>query len=445
MPRVLLVASTTGYQVRAFDAAATRHGVELSLATDRCHVLDDPWRDRSIPVRFRDIDASVRTVRAALRLSPVEGVLAVGDGPTVLAASIAEALSLRLSTVVAVRTAGNKLLTRIRFQDAGLPCPWFRTLPIAQVGSPAARVFAESLTYPCVVKPLALSGSRGVIRADSPRALTAAIDRVRQVVELADPQTFGGGERETILVEQYVPGREVAVEGVLTDGTFQAFAVFDKPDPLEGPFFEETIYVTPSRLDAADNREVIRSVVEAVGALGLRWGPVHAECRVATPGGGVGPKRGQSRGVVVLEVANRPIGGLCARALRFGQEGTEHRDSLEDVLLQHALGHPVLAYRREAMAAGVMMIPIATDGLYAGVQGLEAARAVEGVEDVVITAKSGQRVQPLPEGSSYLGFIFARGATPEDVVTALRVSHGRLQFHLTPVVALAPSRPPLTR
>ena len=442
---MLLVASTTGYQVRSFESAARRRGVDVILATDRCHVLDDPWRDGAIPIRFEDIDASVGAVVAALGAHPVRGVLAVGDHPSVIAAAIADALSLSGSPPHAVQAARSKLLTRRSFQDAGLPCPWFVAVPPSKDGV-TGGVGAGSVTFPCVVKPVALSASRGVIRVDTQDALDPAVERARSVVAAADRKGLTEAEWNTILVEEYIPGREVAVEGILTRGRFETLAVFDKPDPLDGPFFEETIYVTPSLLTSADCRRVTRAVANAVCALGLTWGPVHAECRLS-PVGNAGhnaaspdENTGGELCAVVLEVANRPIGGLCARVLRFDRGHGGDPLSLEDLILRHALGESVASYRRETRAAGVMMIPIEVDGVYKRVDGVATARAVDGVEDIVITVKPGQRVQPLPEGGAYLGFIFARGDQPSDVVTALRSAHDRLQFQIAPVLSLASPR-----
>ena len=415
MPRVLLVAVTTGYQVRSFDEAAKRLGVELVLATDRCHVLDDPWRDRAIPIRFHADDEaeSVRAIAQAVTGRPLDGVLGVGDRPAVIAAAVAQALSLPSSPAPAVRAAGNKLLTRTRLRDAGLPSPWF-----ASFGRDEPRLSLHSrVTFPCVVKPLALAASQGVIRADTPDQFDAAVARVRRVLDDTDVRAVRDPVNLGILAEEYLPGREVAVEGVLTDGRLRTLAMFDKPDPLEGPFFEETIYVTPSRLSAQSRVEVKRAVARAAVALGLTDGPVHGECRI------------NDVGVFVLEVAARPIGGLCSKALRFLGPGGAAA-SLEEVLLRHATRESIAGYRREGPAAGVMMIPIPRDGRYKRVGGLEEARAVACVEEITITAKPGQRIRPLPEGGSYLGFIFARAPRSHQVVEALGNAHKRLTFDI---------------
>ncbi|MCH7747488.1 MAG: ATP-grasp domain-containing protein [Acidobacteria bacterium] len=410
MRRVLLIATTTGYQTRAFGEAADRIGVELVFATDRCHRLDDPWRDGAIPVRFHDEAAFLEAIREAARHRPVHGVLAVGDRPAVFAALACEALGLRGHPPAAARASGDKLETRRRFAAAGLPCPAFSEVLL---DSDLATVRPE-LEFPCVVKPLALSGSRGVIRADNPETLHAALERVRRLLSRAAIRERRHPSDDRVVLETFIPGREYAVEGVVEDGTLRVLAVFDKPDPLDGPFFEESIYVTPSAEPADEQRRMAQAVANAVAALGLRHGPVHAECRV------------NEAGVFVLEVAARPIGGLCARALRFQGPGGVVLP-LEELLLRHALGESVTGYRRETDASAVMMIPIPRAGIYRRTDGVDAARAVAGIVAVVMTAKPDQRLEPLPEGASYLGFIFARRARPAEAVTALRQAHAKLR------------------
>ena len=358
-PRALLVAATTGYQVRSFDAAADRLGVELVLATDRCDRLDDPWRDGAVPIRFHDEAGAVQAIVGAAAAAPFDAVLAVGDRPALIGALAACALGLPGHAPAAVRVAGDKLRTRTRMRAAGLRTPRFRSIPI-DGGDDAP---AQRFSYPCVVKPLALAAGRGVIRANTPAELVAAVARVRRLLAAPDVRALRDPANGSIIVEEYVPGREVAVEGVVTAGDLQVFAIFDKPDPLEGPFFEETIYVTPDRLPAEERREVVRQVGAAVRAIGLTRGPVHAECRL-------GP-----RGVIVLEVAARPIGGLCSKVLRFvGPTGGEH--SLEEVLLRHALGRPAAPCRVGREAAAVMMIPVPRAGICQAIDGLDAARSV---------------------------------------------------------------------
>jgi biotin carboxylase len=298
--------------------------------------------------------------------------------------------------------------------------PWFFETDLT------TRVAADPrVQYPCVVKPLGLSGSRGVIRANTPAELDLAIVRLRGLLSRKDVRAIRSGLEDAILVEGFIEGREFAIEGVMTEGAFRAFAIFDKPDPLDGPFFEETIYVTPSDLSPTWQQSVIDQVGRAARSLGLAHGPVHAECRVS------------AHGVFMLEVAARPIGGLCSKALRFNAQGETREVSLEDVLLRHAIGEDVSRYAREPRAAGVMMIPIPTRGMLKRVHGIDAAAAVPGIEEVRTTAKTGQLLEPLPEGASYLGFIFARGPDSPSVVSALKVAHARLGFEVAAPIALA--------
>jgi biotin carboxylase len=411
---VLLIAATTGYQIRSFGEAADALGIRLVVASDRCDHLDDPWQDAAIPVRFQDPVGSAQRVADALRDAPA-GILAVGDRPTILAAHLASRFGLAGNPPAAAEWSRNKLAARDAFRGAGLLTPVFQVMPIDVPAVPLAAI----VSYPAVVKPLALSGSRGVMRVNDAREFVPAFERLRRLLNASDVRVEQEAAHDLALVEAFIPGREFAVEGVLTGGVFQPFAVFDKPDPLDGPFFEETIYVTPSSAPAATQDAIIATVGRAAAALGLHHGPVHAECRV------------NDRGVFILEVAARPIGGLCSRALRFDDPAAPPEGaavSLEHVLLRHAIGDDITGVRREARASGVMMIPIPAPGVFRRVDGIEDARKVPLIEDVRITAKTDAVLTPLPEGRSYLGFIFARGATPVTVEAALREAHARLRF-----------------
>ena len=410
MKRVLLVAATTGYQIRSFGDAATALGVRLVFASDRCDQLEDPWWDQAIPVRFHDEARSVETVRQACAAAPIDGIVAVGDRPAVLAAQFACALGLAGHPPEAAAISRNKLATRAAFRSAGLPTPDF--LSVGLDAEPAS--VASQVRYPAVVKPLALSGSRGVARVNTPEELVAAFDRLRRLLAARDVRLERDEAHGHVLVESFIAGTEYAVEGVLTHGVLQTFAAIDKPDPLDGPFFEETIYRMPSVAPAAVQARIVDAVRRACAAIGLYHGPVHAECRV---------ERGDDPRVYVLEVAARPIGGLCSRALRFGDNV-----ALEEVLLRHAIGEDVSSYLREQAASGVMMIPIPRRGILRRVEGVQQARRVPLVEDIRITAKPDTMLVPLPEGKSYLGFIFAKGREPSDVDRALREAHAHLEF-----------------
>jgi biotin carboxylase len=409
--RVLILSTTTGYQLRSFGEAAERAGIDLIFGTDRCHRLDDPWRDAAIPVRFHEEDASLAAIVEANRQRPVDGVLPLGDRTVALAARAAQALGLRGNPPDAARASTSKKLTRRRFAAAGLPVPWFLEVPPASVHDPRIH-------YPCVVKPVGLSGSRGVIRADTREHLEAAVARVHALLSRKDVRAARTGMEDSLIIEGFIEGREFAIEGILTGGALRVFAIFDKPDPLDGPYFEETIYVTPSRLSAGEQASVRDHVQRAAAALGLTDGPLHAECRV-------GPD-----GVFMLEAAARPIGGLCARVLQF--RGPERGDtaSLEEILLLHATGADIGSYERESQAAAVMMIPIPKRGMFKQVQGVDRATEVPGIEEIRITAKKDQLLERLPEAGSYLGFIFARGPRPDGLVEALKEAHARLRFRI---------------
>jgi len=414
MKRVLVFAGKLGYQTRSFDAAARKLGVELGFVTDRCHQLDDPWGDRAIAVHFESAESAAYTVLEKTRHGGerVDGILALGDRPAVAAAYVARGLGMTYNHPAAVEACRSKLRMREVFRDAGLLVPWFRAVALQPAPEPALL----EISYPCVLKPLSLSASTGVIRANNREEFVAAAARVRRVLESAEILASREANLDQMIVEGYIPGREVAVEGLLTDGEFRVLAIFDKADPLRGPFFEETIYVTPSRLSEMQQKEIENCATAAVRALGLSHGPVHAEFRI------------NEEGVWPLEVAPRPIGGLCARALRFVSSENDEAIGLEELLLRQAVEMPVGNWKREAAASGVMMIPVPASGVLEGVEGESAARAVVGVTDLEITARLHDYIAAWPEGASYLGFLFARGESADEVERGLRLAHGELRF-----------------
>ena len=414
--RVLLLFTTTGYQAAAFREAAAKLGVVLVAGSDRCHVLEDPWRDGAIALRYEDPYGAAATIVEYAQEHPLDAVIAIGDAPTIPAAIACETLGIPYHQPYAAFACHDKFEFRSLLEGAGLPVPRFCRLPV-DTKSPA---FPSEMSYPCVLKPLSLSASRGVIRADNAEQFTAAFGRIRKLLETSEIQRMMDETANWILVEEYLEGQEVALEGILDRGKFYMLALFDKPDPLEGPYFEETIYVTPSRLPEDTQTEAARAAALAAHAVGLYHGPVHAEIRLTREG----PR--------VLEIAARPIGGLCARALRF-----ENGWSLEELVIRHALGEAVESVGREEAASGVMMIPVPRDGVLEEVRGEAEARGVPGIEDIRITAKLKQKLVAWPEGASYLGFVFARGKTPDEVEAALREAHRRLEFRITPALPMA--------
>ncbi|MEX2648046.1 MAG: ATP-grasp domain-containing protein [Alphaproteobacteria bacterium] len=410
MKRLLLLVPTTSYRTADFLDAARRLELDVVVGSNRRSVLERHAEGRTLTLNFRHLERGRRQIVRYARERPLDAIVAVDDAPVMLAAVASAALGLPHDAIDAVAATRDKHVFRTRLVDAGLPSPPFR---LAAVDDDPAQANGN-VGYPCVVKPLGLSGSRGVIRADDPAGFAAAFRRVGRLLARPGIARMGENSRH-ILVEGYIPGVEIALEGLLADGKLHVLALFDKPDPLEGPFFEETIYVTPSRLAPTAQAAVVAAAERALCAVGLRHGPVHAELRL------------NEAGPWVIEVAARSIGGLCSRVLRFGA-GIR----LEELILCHALGEPIEAVERERRPAGVMMIPIPRAGTLRAVEGIDAARAVPGIEDVVITVPKGQKLVPLPEGDRYLGFLFARHDSPAAVEAALRAAHARLDIQVSP-------------
>jgi len=425
--RILLLATTTGYQTRAFIEAAKRLGLEAVFGTDRCHVLDDPWQDGALPLRFEDPEGSARQIIEYARGKLVSAIVSIGDRPTLTAARASRALRLLHHPPEAAEACRDKNLSRERLRAAGLDVPAFVRFPLA--ADPKEIVSSGDVSFPCVLKPLALSASRGVIRADTPRQFVAAFERIRALLLRPEIRVMREHSSEFIQVERYVAGGEVAVEAAVDRGRLKSLAIFDKPDPLTGPFFEETLYVAPSRLVPEVQAAIVETLERAVEALGLYHGPVHAEFRIEldSESGSVQPEH-----IWIMEIAARSIGGLCSRALRFCHPSSTQPLSLEEILIRLSLGESIDPIRRERSASGVMMIPIPQSGIYQGVERLEEAREIEGVEEIIITARPTQKVEMLPEGSSYLGFIFARRSSSVSVEGALRSAYRTLQFAIAP-------------
>src|SRR5712671_2519582 len=411
MKRVLVLLPTTGYRNNDFLAAAKKLGVEIVAAANYCHQLAPSWG--LAPIMALHFDRPEQAADTVLREigGNLDAVLAVDDSGVELAALLSERLGLPGNPAHAVRRVRDKMTFRRLLREREFLCPEFHHLP---TGEDPRKLFPE-LKFPVVVKARRLSASRGVIRADDSEALVRAVNWVRAIQSRADRDAQELG----LIIEDFIPGREYALEGSLQRGELTTLALFDKPDPLDGPYFEETLYVTPSRHPQELQRAAADAAAGAARALGLSHGPIHAELRL-TP---QGPR--------ILEVAARSIGGLCGRALRFGVGVT-----LEELLLLHALGRaPALS--REGAASGVLMLPIRRGGVLREVRGLDRARAVPGVTDVVVTARPDEELVPLPEGASYLGFAFARGETPGEVESALRRAGSFIEPVLDPKLRIA--------
>ncbi len=400
--RVLLLAPATSYRIADFLDAARGLDVAVTVGSDRRHALEALSGGATMTIDLADPERGVPRIIEHHRDRPFAAIIAVDEEATIIAAAASEVLGLPHNAPEAVAAAGNKHVMRTALRDAGLASPHFFVAALDDGVEAALR----KASYPCVLKPLTLSASRGVIRADDDAAFEAAFHRIAAILRPAS---------DNILIEDYIPGAEVALEALVEDGRLRTLALFDKPDPLEGPFFEETIYVTPSRLADTVQRAISDTAAGAAAALGLRDGPIHAELRLP-PGD-----------PVVIDIAARSIGGLCARALKFGAG-----IGLEELILRHALHMPIEVAERERRASGVMMLPIPRAGILRRVGGQDDARAVPGIDEVAITIPIGQEVVPLPEGNRYLGFVFARGESPEFVEHALREAHRRLDMEIVP-------------
>ena len=414
MSRVLVLLSRTSYRAEAFVGAARRLDVDITVGSNHRQALANLAPGGALTLGLEDIDRSVTAIVRFASDYPLAAIVAAEDDFVPVAAAASETLGLTHHPPEAVRAARNKAVMRRRLAAAGFPSPWFH---VASVEDDAEAVAARA-RYPCVLKPLALSASRGVIRADTPEEFGRAWSRIRGILEQPDAVTRSGHGVAEILIEAYMPGCEVAVEGIVVGGELRTLAVLDKPDPMEGPFFEETILLLPPRLSDKVQREIVSCVQRSVAILGLDDGPIHAELRV------------DGERASLLEIAPRSIGGRCSTILRFEPEAT-----LEELILRHAFGMSIHEYSRAPGAAGVMMLPIPDNGVLLEVSGSSAALEIPGIEGLEITIPVGQKVVPLPEGNRYLGFLFARAATPEQVETALRAAYAKVD------VKIEPSRP----
>jgi biotin carboxylase len=393
MARVLLVLPSATYRAPDFLEAAARLGAEVVVGSEHRQALSESMGDRAVTLTLGQPERAADQIEKLHQRAPLDAIVAVDDGGTRAAALGAQRLGLRANSPEAVAAARDKAAMRMALAASGVSQPeWSLGTEVPDVG------------FPCVLKPLTRSGSQGVIRANDAEEAEQAAARIRAI--LGDPHA-------ELLVERFVPGDEVAVEALLTGGELEVLAIFDKPDPLDGPFFEETIYVTPSRKPDAVQRAIEAATAHAARALGLTEGPVHAEIRLAPE-------------PTVLELAARSIGGLCSRSLRFGL-GV----SLEEVILRHALGLPPGHLRREDLASGVMMLPIPRAGTLEEVRGQDEARATPGIAGLEISIAPGKPVVPLPEGDRYLGFLFAKADTPEQVEAALREAHAKLLVEIS--------------
>ncbi|GJM43101.1 MAG: phosphoribosylglycinamide synthetase [Ardenticatenaceae bacterium] len=406
---VLLLSTPQSYRADAFVSAARTLDIAVVLGVDLPESIAAQWGVR-LHLDFSQPETAVSHIIHFAQERPLAAVIPVDDAGAVLAAKASQALGLPHNNVAAAEAARDKFQMRQMLASASVNSPAFKQFSLDAPLPEIANQIDADVGFPCVVKPLHLNGSRGVMRVDNVDALAAAVTRLRGMLPI----------EASFLAESYLPGVEVALEGVLENGRLHPLAIFDKPDPLEGPFFEETIYVTPSRLPADVQQQVVETAAAGAAALGLQLGSVHAELRV------------NEAGAWIVEVNGRSIGGLCSQTLRF-----DMGMSLEELILRQATGLPVSHLQREQQASGVMMIPIPHGGILRGFSGVEAAEAVPAIDKVTITAPLNNRLVPLPEGESYLGFIFATGKNADEVENALREAHHHLNFQIDEEIRLS--------
>lgn len=409
-PRVLLLLPTRTYRATDFLDAARKLDVEVVIASEEPATTADLSPTDTLVLDFRDPTTATQIITEFATTKPIAAIVGVDDDTTILATTASEALGLPHNPISSAEATRDKYLLRKTLSEQGVSVPKYKRFSIHD----DITEISTQIDFPCVIKPLSLSASRGVIRADNPRQFIQAFERITKLLHSVR-ETRGmddNSERfQHLIVEDYIPGIEIALEGILINGELKTLTLFDKPDPLEGPYFEETLYITPSRLSTEIQDELYCAAAQTSAALGLQHGPVHAELRY------------NEKGAHLIEIAARTIGGLCSRTLRFGTGM-----SLEELVIRHAIGQPIDTLNRENQAAGVMMIPVPKAGILGDVRGKKEARAVTGIEEVNITIPIGGEVVPLPEGDKYLGFIFVRAETPEAVEVSLREAHQLMEF-----------------
>jgi biotin carboxylase len=412
--RILVIAPHGSYRTAPFLHAVSRLGHRALIASEGKHSIVGAYAN-GLHIDLSDTDAALKVILREAAHQPFSAVIGTDDSTTELATLAAEKLGLPHNPLAAVRLARRKDLARARLAQSGIPVPAHRKLDLRRDLDTQIRGFG----FPAVVKPVALSASRGVIRVNDATELRQAAVRIKNLLHAESGLT--DSEKNSLLLETFVAGTEVAVEAMLYAGQLNILAIFDKPDPLDGPYFEETYYITPTRLNRDTVTALHAVLAAACESYGLREGPVHAECRI------------NSAGVWVIEIAARTIGGLCGRLLRFGTGC-----SLEELVLFHATGQHVPA-NASSDASGVLMIPIPAAGVLKRVEGLLQAQKVPYIEEVNIQIREGHEVVPLPDGASYLGFIFARAPDTGLAESALRAAHACLNIVIAPLWKLQSS------
>lgn len=409
-PRVLLLLPTESYRSDDFLRAAKDLGIDIIVAGNQCRQLADRWQlNKLLALPFDDPAKAAGMVQQELASHTLQAVIGIDDHGVEAAAAIAELLQVKSNSSLAVKSLHDKYCFRKLQQQLKLPYPTFSPINISAHDADHGQV----CDYPAVVKPTRLSGSRGVIRVNSADEFNAVVDRVEGIIRHSKMDSSG----ISLLLEQYLVGSEHALEAIMVQGKLHTLTIFDKPEPLEGPYFAETIYVSPSNLPESNQQEFLRQVELVCVKAGVTDGPIHAEARI------------DGDTVTMLEVAPRSIGGSCGKVLRHALGM-----SLEELILRHALGDALPAIDLSGPAVGVMMLPVPVAGIFNAIDGIEKSLAVDGIESIEVSARPGDRVLPLPEESIYLGFVFASGESSEAVVSALRTARDCLSINIKPMV-----------
>ena len=407
--RLLLISHHNSYRIAPYIKAAKNLGLEVTIVSEGKHSLVSEVAN-GIHVDFHDTESTLETILKEDRKKPFAGILGSDDQTVELAARAAQVLKLPHNPPQAAQCSSRKDLARAQLALAGSPVPIHRLLDLTK---PISKQMA-GLPWPCVLKPLNMSASRGVIRANNEVEFLTACERLRPIIASAT----GEFEQSHLLIEDYIDGIEIAYEGYLHRGALNTITIFDKPDPLVGPYFEETIYVTPTAL-SEDLQKSLKSVIQkACEAYGLTTGAVHAECRID-----------EEDKVWILEIASRTIGGDCARILDNDNFG------VEELAISLAIDEP-LEVKTAELARGVMMIPIREKGLLRRVEGLLEARRIKHIDKIDIIIPEGHELVPLPEGNQYLGYIFASAKSPQQATAAIREAHALLEFVTAPVFSI---------
>ena len=406
--RFLLIAQPNSYRIAPYIKAAQNMGLEVMIASAGQHSLITEVH-AGIHINLNDIPTSLKTILDEATKKPFAGILGSDDSTVELAAAVAAELGLSHNPPEAARISQRKDLARAELSLSGAAVPIHCLIDLSKTIDNQMA----GLPWPCVIKPLNLSASRGVIRTNNEQEFIEACTRIKKII-VHSADEF---ERTHVLIEDYIDGIEIAYEGYLKKGELNTLTIFDKPEPLTGPYFEETIYVTPSQLcnDIQDN--IKQTVQQACEIYGLKTGPVHAELRID-----------KNNKPWILEVASRTIGGDCARTL-----DSDNGFNIEELTIALAMNRP-FEIDSDEQCRGVMMMPIKKGGILRRVEGLSKAGKVEHVESIDIIIREGNELIPLPEGNQYPGYIFARADSQQKVINALQEAFSKLEFVVAPLI-----------